>query len=258
MNSESTITVSIVSHGDASKVGHLLESLRKREPDPKRFQIILTDNWGKDLPEFDPTPWGSLKILRNRTSLGFARNHNNAFKVVQDGYFAILNPDLVFERPIFNKLLDRLKTHPNAILAPYVIDVNGHVQDSFRTLPTPFEIVRRRLPGYKFEPFHPDRNGLIHPDWIAGMFWLMQSDVFRQLGGMDEKYRLYFEDVDLCTRARLKGIEILVDSSVQIRHDAQRSSRKKLYYLFLHSQSALRFFASSVYQQAQRNFRHSE
>lgn len=258
MNSESTITVSIVSHGDVSKVGHLLESLRKHEPDPKQFQIILTDNWGRDLPEFDPAPWGSLKILRNRASQGFARNHNNAFKIAQGGCFAILNPDLVVERPIFEKLLDRLKTHQNAILAPYVVDTNGTIQDSFRTLPTPFEIIRRRLPGYKIEPFQPDSKGLIHPDWTAGMFWLMHSDVFRQLGGMDEKYRLYFEDVDLCTRARLKGIEILVDSYVQIRHDAQRSSRKKLYYLLLHSQSALRFFASSVYRQAQRNLRHSE
>ena len=258
MNSESTITVSIVSHGDASKVEHLLESLRKHEPDPKRFQIILTDNWGNDLPEFDPARWGSLNILRNRASQGFARNHNNAFKLAQGRYFAILNPDLVFERPIFDKLLDRLKTHQSAIVAPYIVDTNGTIQDSFRTLPTPLEIVRRRLPGYKFEPFHPDRDGLIHPDWTAGMFWLMRSDVFRALGGMDERYRLYFEDVDFCTRARLKGIEILVDASVQIRHDAQRSSRKKLYYLLLHSQSALRFFASPVYRQAQTNFRHSE
>ena len=67
---------------------------------------------------------------------------------------------------------------------------------------------------------------------------------------VDEKYRLYFEDVDFCTRARLKGMKLLVDPQIQVRHDAQRSSRRKLYYLFLHTQSALRFFTSPVYRQA--------
>jgi GT2 family glycosyltransferase len=84
------------------------------------------------------------------------------------------------------------------------------------------------------------------------MFWLMGSDVYRQLGGMDERYRLYFEDVDFCTRARLKGMKIVVDTKAQVQHDAQRSSRKKLYYLFLHIQSAFRFFMSNVYHQARR------
>ena len=257
MNSESLITISIVSHGDAEKVGHLLESLQKHELDLRRFQIVLTDNLGKDLPEFSPEPWSSLQIIRNRSQLGFAHNHNNAFKSAQGDYFAVLNPDLVFERPSFDELLERLKTFPKAILAPHIVDSEGNIQDSFRTLPTPSEIIRRRLPGHKFSAFQPDREGLVHPDWMAGMFWLMYSDIFRELRGMDERYRLYFEDVDFCTRARLKGIKILGDSRVQIRHDAQRSSRRKFYYLLLHTQSALRFFASPVYRQARRNFRPS-
>jgi len=252
MNPQPLTTISIVSHGNAAKIKDLLESLRRHERDLKRFRIILTDNLKDELPEFDPTPWASLKIIRNTAPSGFASNHNNAFKDVRGRYFAILNPDLIFERPIIDKLQERLDIHPNAILAPYVVDVNGAMQDSFRTLPTPSELIRRRLPGYQFKPFQPDNEGLIHPDWMAGMFWLMSSDVYRQLGGMDERYRLYFEDVDFCTRARLKGMKLLVDSKVQVRHDAQRSSRKKLYYLFLHTRSAVRFFASPVYRQALR------
>jgi GT2 family glycosyltransferase len=69
---------------------------------------------------------------------------------------------------------------------------------------------------------------------------------------MDERYRLYFEDVDFCTRARLKGMKLIVDSQAQVRHDARRSSRKSFYYLFLHTQSAVRFFTSPVYRQALR------
>src|SRR4030095_9339187 len=97
----------------------------------------------------------------------------------------------------------------NALMAPQVVDEKGRVQDSFRAMPTPLEVIRRRLPGYTFNPYQPDDDGLIHPDWIAGMFWLMDSDIYRQLKGMNIRYRLYFEDVDFCIRAKLSGIEVL-------------------------------------------------
>jgi GT2 family glycosyltransferase len=196
--------------------------------------------------------WGSFHVLRNKQQLGFAQNHNNAFKISKGSYFAILNPDLIVEQPIFEPLIAGLHKHQANVIAPKIVDENGTVQDSFRALPSPMELIRRRLPGYKFKPYQPDHAGLIRPDWIAGMFWLMKADVYHQLGGMDERYRLYLEDVDFCTRARLKGMKLLVDSQMQVRHDAQRSSRRKLYYLFLHTQSALRFFTSPIYRQALR------
>ena len=252
MTVEHLITLSVVSHGNAEQIGHLLASLQKQEQPTTRFQLIITDNLKNDLPDFDPTPWASLHILRNEQQLGFAHNHNNAFKISKGSYFAILNPDLIFERSIFDQLITSLHKHQVDVVAPKIVDDNGTAQDSFRAMPSPFEIIRRRLPGYKFKPYQPDGEGLIYPDWMAGMFWLMKADTYRQLGGMDKKYRLYFEDVDFCTRARLNGMKLLVDSRTQVRHDAQRSSRRKLYYLFLHTQSALRFFTSPIYRQALR------
>ncbi len=252
MTTENLITLSVVSHGNAGQTGRLLASLQKQEQAATRFQLILTDNLKNDLPDFDPAPWAALHILRNDQPLGFASNHNNAFKISQGEYFSILNPDLIFERPVFEQLITSLHKHQADVIAPTIVDENGTAQDSLRALPSPFEIIRRRLPGYKFKPYQPDPAGLIQPDWIAGMFWLMKANVYRQLGGMDESYRLYFEDVDFCTRARLKGLKLLVDSQVQVRHDAQRSSRRSLYYLLLHTQSALHFFTSSVYRQALR------
>jgi len=252
MTIENSITLSIVSHGDAGKISQLLASLQKHEPVAARFQLILTDNLRDELPDLDPAPWASLHILRNDHQMGFAQNHNRAFKLAQGRYFAILNPDLIFEQPVFERLITSLHTQRADLIAPKIVDENGAVQDSFRSLPSPFEIIRRRLPGYKFETFQPDHEGLLHPDWIAGMFWLMDADVFRRLGGMDERYRLYFEDVDFCTRARLQGMKLLVDSQTQVRHNAQRSSRRSLYYLFLHTWSALRFFTSPVYREVRR------
>ena len=247
------LTLSIVSHGDAEKITHLLNSIQKHEPNAlERFELILTDNLGSDLPDLDPSPWTSLQILRNKRPLGFAENHNRAFELARGEYFAILNPDLVFDAPVFESLLKQLQTQQADLIAPLIVDETGAVQDSYRPLPTPMELIRRRMPGYTFKPPLPDADGMIHPDWIAGMFWLWRSESYRQLGGMDARYRLYFEDVDICTRARQRGMRLMVTPQVRVRHDAQRSSRRKLYYLFLHTRSAFQFFLSPVYRQIQR------
>ncbi|GAB4573793.1 MAG: glycosyltransferase family 2 protein [Anaerolineales bacterium] len=247
------ITLSIVSHGDAQRIENLLASLQACEPNAaSRFHLILTDNLKKDLPDFDPTPWASLQILRNDKPLGFAENHNRAFACSQSAYFVILNPDLIFEQPVFAQLVDMLEMHQADLIAPQIVDEAGVVQDSYRALPTPFELFQRRMPGYTFKPYLPDADGMIHPDWIAGMFWLLRSDSYRLLGGMDRRYRLYFEDVDFCTRARQRGMKLMVASRLKVRHDAQRASRRRLYYLILHALSALKFFLSPVYRWARR------
>lgn len=252
MTDHPLITLSIVSHGNADKIANLLASIQKHETNTASFQVLLTDNLGNDLPTFESDSWGSLQILRNQQQQGFAYNHNRALEMARGGYFAILNPDLIFKTAVFDRLLSTLHKHHAHLIAPQIVDANGAAQDSFRPLPSPIELIRRRLPGYHFDASPPDAKGLVYPDWIAAMFWLMPSSTYHTLQGMDEKFRLYFEDVDFCTRLKLQGMKIIVDTHLQVQHDAQRSSRKSTYYLFLHTQSAVRFFTSSVYRQARQ------
>lgn len=252
MNSSSypILTVSIVSHGDADKVIRLLESLHRFEA-AKRLQIILTDNLGTNLPDVDPAGWAGLTILRNQQPAGFARNHNQAFRHTQGDYFVVLNPDVVFIEPIFETLISSLKTKGIDLLAPLVVDKNNRVQDSFRSLPSPIELLFRQLSR---RPSNPktleDSRGLIYPDWIAGIFLIMASSVYQSLNGFDERYWLYFEDTEFCTRARLQGLRIAVDTRVQILHDARRASHRKPAFFLHHLHSAGRFFASDTYKQA--------
>lgn len=243
------ITLSIVSHGDAEKISCLLASIQEYESRMKDFQIILTDNLKNDLPD---NMIGANNILRNERPLGFAENHNRAFALARGKYFAILNPDLIFIQPIFERLLDLLNNASLDLIAPSVVDENGVAQDSYRRFPTPLELIRRRLGDIAPQPFAPNADGIIYPDWIAGMFWLMPAQTYRQLGGLDRKFRLYFEDVDFCARAQIRGMKIVVNMKIQVCHNAQRASRRDWKFLLLHLQSAVKFFASPVYRQARR------
>jgi GT2 family glycosyltransferase len=246
------VTLSIVSHGDAEKIRRLLNSLQTFEQNCQ-FRVILTDNLGNDLPSFVNSLSTSFEILHNQLPRGYAWNHNQAFRLVKTSYFCILNPDVVFEQEVFEPLIALLETGKADIVSPLVVDSNAVVQDSFRTLPTPLDLVRRKIPGYRSIPTLPDADGLVKPDWMAGIFLLLKSESYRKLNGFNERYHLYFEDVDLCIRARLAGLKLLVDTNVRIRHDAQRASSKNLRYLLWHLQSALRFYTSTVYRQALQN-----
>jgi len=241
------LTLSIVSHGDTEKIRALLASLAEHES-PQEIQIILTDNLGNDLPQLDPTSWVSSTILRNKKPQGFAHNHNQAFQHATGEYFCVLNPDILFTETIFPSLINRLRKE-TALIAPLIFDADGILQDSFRQFPSPAELLKRKLPGYRFTPLPPDAQGLIHPDWLAGMFLLMRRDSYEKLGGFDENYHLYFEDVDLCARACDLGLHPLVDTNLRVQHNAQRASRKNIRYLLWHLQSAIRFFRSPVYQE---------
>jgi N-acetylglucosaminyl-diphospho-decaprenol L-rhamnosyltransferase len=244
-----TLTLSVISHGNFEQIPSLIHSLFKHE-NTKQFELILTDNLENDFPDFDATHWGTLHIIRNKHPLGFAENHNQALRFAKSNYIAILNPDVVLEAPVFNALIKSLEANNLDVIAPTIVDEEGVRQDSFRRLPTPLKLIKRRLLGEQIESYQVDSQGLIYPDWIAGMFWLMKLDTFHKLNGLDEKFRLYFEDVDFCTRAQLAGMKIAVDTNVQVQHHAQRSSRRKVYYLYLHIISAVKFFLSSVYWQA--------
>lgn len=246
-NSLPLITVSIVSHGDSREVLRLLESICTFEK-ASSIQVMITDNLGHEFPEIDHSPWVSLTILRNERNKGFASNQNQAFQFARGKFFCVINPDVLFEQEVFSTLIELLETGQADIVSPLIVDADAVLQDSFRAFPTPFEIVQRRLPGYRFSPPVRDQAGMARPDWIAGMFMFMKSETYRKVNGFNEKYHLYFEDVDFCARAQLAGLKIVVDTNIRVQHNAHRASRKKFMYLLWHLQSAIRFFMSPVYK----------
>jgi len=240
------ITVSIVSHGDSLPLQDLLESLRAFE-DPLQLELIVTDNLGHDLPDLASGAWNSVRLLRNDRPEGYARNHNAAFRHAQGSYFCIVNPDVRFLESTYAKLMADLDSGKADITAPLVVDPRGAIQDSFRSLPSPMELLWHRVEGTKI---HADlsMSESVHPDWIAGIFLLMRTETFSRLGGFDQRYHLYFEDVDLCTRARLMGLSVVVNPRVRLQHDARRASRRPGRHLLWHLRSAARFFSSAVYR----------
>lgn len=247
------LSLSVVSHGQGALVRCMMESV-VRHPPPVPWELLLTLN----LPERDPISSSeagvSVIIHRNDFPRGFAANHNAAFRRARGSRFCVLNPDLVFPGPVFDRLLALVGDPGVGVVAPGIVDEKGRLEDSFRRLPRPWPLLRRlvaRRSHPDVTPIGPD--GLARPDWIAGMFLLMKSEVFEALDGFDEGYFMYCEDIDLGIRARQAGYDLIVDTRTAVVHDARRASRRRPRHFIRHATSMARLLVSSPYRQIGRN-----
>lgn len=240
------ISISVVSHAQIGLIAALLADLESHCQE-SRFEVILTLNLDEDLPfALDQFSW-PINIVRNAVPKGFGANHNQAFKQATGNYFCVLNPDIRLVGDPFHTLVAYLKDPSLGLAAPLVLGPGGTPEDSARFFPSPLRILRKIL-GVS-NPDYVMNDLPVHPDWVGGMFMLYPRHIFERLGGFDEKYFLYYEDVDICARLRLLGYEVAVCPDAKIIHYAQRSSHKSFRYTRWHLTSMTRFFLSPVYRQ---------
>jgi GT2 family glycosyltransferase len=236
-------TISVVSHGHGAMLAALLDDIVRLRP-AGADDIIVTLNI-PEAPGFDRNRWGTaLRWIDNPAPKGFAANHNAALRGAQQPYLAVVNPDIRLHDDAFAALARRLAGQPG-IAAPLVTDSQSHKQDSARQLPTPMALARRavrRLAGTGPAP------PVATPDWIAGMFYIIDRPVWEALNGFDEGYFLYCEDVDLCLRARLAGFHLRYETDILVLHDAQRDSHRSMRHLSWHLTSLARLWRSPAYR----------
>jgi len=255
-NDEFDISISIVSHNHINMIVDLINDI-KRLCDIK-FEIILTLNVHEELPDFFANPTIDLTILQNEQPLGFAENHNNAFKASHGDYFCVLNPDIRFEDNPFPVMIKCLEANSLGVVAPLIKNSDGAIEETVRRFPGPFTIFLKaiyHLCGIDYSSSRPAEN---ESYWVAGMFMLFSSKVFLGLGGFDQRYFLYYEDVEICARLIVKGYRVKVCEEATAIHDARRDSHHKMIFFKWHLASMSRFFLSKtrLLLLLQKNHRH--
>lgn len=236
------IVVSVVSHGHGLWVQRLLHQLADCSAD-FIARVVVTHNIPE--PAIQALPGGWPFVLECRTNAvpaGFGANHNRALSGATESLVCLLNPDVRLDG-----------TDPFAALAqaalgagvgaayPEQVDAQGHCQDSERELPTPWTLWRRRVCGAAEH----------RVDWVNAACLVLPTPVWQQLGGFDEGYFLYCEDVDLCLRLRLAGLA-LARAPVRVVHAGQRDSHRRWRHLQWHLRSLWRLWRSPVFAQARR------
>lgn len=247
---EVMVSVSVVSHGQMRLIWPLLQDLAEH-CQGFSMECLLTLNLPEELPEgLEALPF-PLKVIRNPVPLGFGANHNQAFRQACGTYFCILNPDIRCADNPFPPLLAALGEPRVWLVAPLVLSPDGQMEDSARRFPSPLKILCKVFRGCRGSDYAV-QQALFYPEWVGGMFMLISHTNFAELGGFDECYFMYYEDVDLCARLRLRGGAVALCPQSVVVHHAQRNSHRNLRHLRWHLTSMLRFFLSDVYRRLPR------
>jgi N-acetylglucosaminyl-diphospho-decaprenol L-rhamnosyltransferase len=236
------VTLSIVSHGHGAMVEDLLRDVQALQWPHDAYEVFLTLNTPEDSGLFSPFQSAlPLHLIINSEAKGFGANHNAAFQRSRGVAFAVVNPDVRLPRLDLNAWLAPLGQGKVAACAPLAHDSQGQLQDNARRFPTLWSLARRVLTGVR-EPSYAPQAGPQTIDWAAGYFLLLRREAFEQVGGFDEAYFLYMEDVDLARRLKQKGWTVLWDTRTHIIHDSQRASHRQWRHLRWHVQGAVRYF----------------
>lgn len=192
------------------------------------YEVIVVDNASGD---------GSLESLRgeyadrvtfipSEENLGFSKANNLAAKQAKGENLLFMNSDTLCKEDILPAMKEALSVSGVGLAGPRLLLADGKEQPaSFGGFPTLFSIV--------FKGFGKD-SSKEGPDWISGAALAIKSDLFHRLGGFDESYFMYFEDIDLCLRAKRLGYSTVIVDMVDVVHLVSGSPaprRKESYYM---------------------------
>jgi N-acetylglucosaminyl-diphospho-decaprenol L-rhamnosyltransferase len=205
----------VVSHGHPRELAESLPALR-----PQVDELVVIAN----VP--GSTPPG-VEAIHNDAPLGFAANVNKGVALTSAELVLAANPDAVPQPGAVDTLRRFMEEHPRCGLAgPQMVFPDGRWQPSRRRFPTiSGTLVRRtplRLVLRQRRHFHLDEAPPAEPvesDWMLGGFLMLRRSMLEQLGGFDEGFRLYGEDIDLAYRAMRAGWERWYVPEAVVRHD---------------------------------------
>lgn len=237
------LTVSIVSHGHGAQITHLLQDFsRILDADAKaRCEFLLTLNVTEDEAFLRHGASLHMHVHRNPVRLGFGANHNKAFARATGRYFVVLNPDIRLTSFDVQAFTAGFTEDRIGAIAPRIVDSDGRLQDNVRRFPT-IPRLARRFVTRDWTSEYEQTHASMTVDWAAGMCLVVRRDAWVDVGGFDERYHMYFEDVDLCRRLGAAGWSILYLPAIEVVHDAARATHRNTAHLRWHMRSALRFF----------------
>lgn len=225
------------------------------------IEILVIDNHSEDdsigtlRVRFGNHP--QVRLLESNRNRGYGAGNNYAARYASGEYLLIINPDNELEPTGLERMVQMFRQDPSmGILAPKLEYPDGRVRESARAFPTLFDVcIKRTFLQYIFHnrlrrylqtdaPDIPVRD----TDWVVGACLFFRKDFFDQLHGFDERFFLFFEDMDLCRRCRDAGKRVIFVSSIRARDRKQRLSGGGFFSLLLrktgriHIASAFKYF----------------
>jgi GT2 family glycosyltransferase len=218
-----TLSIIIVSFNARADLERCLGSLRTPPP-AAPHEILVVDNGSTDGSADAARRWPDVRVIEAGANLGFARANNLGIRASTGMNILLLNSDTVVPPGAIDGLLAELERDSDvAVVGPRLVDGAGHAELSFGRMIGPLNELRQKRLA---------RSGAVDaltrqrqaPDWVSGACLLVRRADAEAVGGLDERYFMYTEDVDFCAAIRARGRRILFTPEVEIVHLRGRSA----------------------------------
>lgn len=244
------LLIVIITFHSKKEIKNLITSLSVYRS--KKTNIIIVDNASIDETFLSfKKLFPDIHIVKNRKNLGFAKAANQGAKIAKGEYLLFLNPDTVVNPETVQTIIKVLKSKKDApIVGCKTFNKDGSLQPSCGNFPTISNIILDRIPILnKIFSTELIRNEKYYekeqtPDWVSGAFFLVKKSIFEELGGFDEQYFLYVEDVDFCYRAKKAGYKIYYTPNASIIHFDQGKSKERKKFKALQMRRGFSLFFS--------------
>lgn len=197
-------------------------------------EIIVVDNQSTDDScNMLKTNFPEVKLIENTVNYGFSKGNNIGVAEAKGEYVCILNPDTVVSEDTFIKILEfaEKESHLGIVGCKLIDGTGAFLQESKRNVPTP-EVALKKILGdsYSYYANHLRENNIGKVDILVGAFMLIKRDVYHLVGGFDEDYFMYGEDVDLSYKTLKSGFHnYYFGETTVIHYKGESTLRNKNY-----------------------------
>ncbi len=262
------VSLVVVHYRTREALARLLDSLRRTRPAPLR-EILVVNNSGEVIADLLQGLEWPVRVLAPGRNVGYARGVNVGIQAAVEEDLLVLNPDVVVLPGAIESLARCATEHPRAgIVAPRLENADGTLQLSARRFYNWRTLLLRRAPlgplaarsrAVREHLMADWDHGDTRPvDWALGAALYVRRRAMRDVGLMDERYFLYFEDVDWCQRMWRHGFEVVYCADARMVHEHVRASaRFHPRSIRAHAAGLLRFTEKwSAFLYAMSQYRH--
>ncbi|MBW7991968.1 MAG: glycosyltransferase family 2 protein [Planctomycetes bacterium] len=229
------LSIIIVSWNVREDLLRCMRSIKENEPSCD-FEVIIVDNASTDdTVNMIKKSFSEVKLITNQQNRGFAAANNQAIELSQGEYVLLLNPDTILHPKSLDILVKFMDSNEDmGACGPKLLNADGSTQDSVRRFPS-FRGALHRHTVFKFVgifkgeyrkwvmyDFKNDKQRDV--DQVMGAALMVKRSVTEQVGLMDERFFMYYEEVDLCYRIKQAGWRIVFIPEAVITHIGGGSS----------------------------------